>query len=397
VPITQADPGGTGPADSGARQLDPHHFLVVAAAVLLLGPLLALCFAVTTNDWKSALAVGVATTVAGSGFGALIGLIFGIPRALASGTPASGTEVAGYSSNTNLEQVSDWLTKLLLGAGLTQLGRIPSAVGDLGTFLAKGLGNGAASQSFVAVLVVFSSIAGFFFGYLFARLILPRAFLETDRLSREIVTTKKEIAAATAVTPANPTSLERPAEPSPKPTREAVQKIAAQMSTLERKTAVVAFTMEEYLRVAQGLLDAHLYDDAVNVLDLAAEQHSDPLPLVYAGAIRGKDQKNYADAARLYLKALSIRPDFAEAYYNLACNEIRQEHVPQARQFLEKALSLDHDGTMRTYAAKDPVWNSWRSEPSLRALIGVPPRSRRNANRPRKSNRARKTTRKGAR
>jgi hypothetical protein len=31
---------------------------------------------------------------------------------------------AGYRSNSNLEEISDWLTKILVGLGLIELGRI---------------------------------------------------------------------------------------------------------------------------------------------------------------------------------------------------------------------------------------------------------------------------------
>ncbi len=55
----------------------------------------------------------------------------------AAGTSASSSSpttasAAGYGANTNLEQVSDWLTKLLLGAGLTQLILVPSGLQRLG-------------------------------------------------------------------------------------------------------------------------------------------------------------------------------------------------------------------------------------------------------------------------
>ena len=62
--------------------------------------------------------------------GSLFGFIFGVPRAATE--PASKTDQAttltstygAYSrlkANTNMEQISDWLTKLLVGAGLVEL------------------------------------------------------------------------------------------------------------------------------------------------------------------------------------------------------------------------------------------------------------------------------------
>src|ERR1700677_651140 len=49
----------------------------------------------------------LACTAAGS----LIGIVFGVPRS------ANDSDAV----NTNMEQISDWLTKLLVGAGLVEL------------------------------------------------------------------------------------------------------------------------------------------------------------------------------------------------------------------------------------------------------------------------------------
>jgi hypothetical protein len=86
--------------------------------------------------------LAVALLVAGAAFlgGALLGFLFGIPRSLAvEATPAgttaepveAGQRAALYRSNTNLEQISDWLTKILVGVGLVELGGSLSRPGAL--------------------------------------------------------------------------------------------------------------------------------------------------------------------------------------------------------------------------------------------------------------------------
>src|SRR5262245_22255856 len=45
---------------------------------------------------------------------AIAGLVFGVPRARADFAPEASER---YEANSNLEQISDWLTKLLVGAG----------------------------------------------------------------------------------------------------------------------------------------------------------------------------------------------------------------------------------------------------------------------------------------
>src|SRR4051794_33887578 len=64
--------------------------------------------------------------------GGLLGLLFGVPRTIdPEGGERKGAARVSYGANTNLEQISDWLTKILVGLGLTQLGPIRAAAGDL--------------------------------------------------------------------------------------------------------------------------------------------------------------------------------------------------------------------------------------------------------------------------
>jgi len=68
----------------------------------------------------------------------LLGFLFGIPRVLQKDSQSEAAESksgivprsAGYQLiiNTNLDDVSDWLTKILLGVGLVELQKLPSLV-----------------------------------------------------------------------------------------------------------------------------------------------------------------------------------------------------------------------------------------------------------------------------
>jgi hypothetical protein len=79
---------------------------------------------------------GTLIALAFGSIGSLIGFLFGIPRTLQLEVPITPkTQDAGKSDgkddsfrqnvNTNLEQISDWLTKILVGVGLTQLDQAP--------------------------------------------------------------------------------------------------------------------------------------------------------------------------------------------------------------------------------------------------------------------------------
>lgn len=146
----------------------------------------------------SASVLAVALLVAGAAFlvGALLGFLFGIPRSLAleGATPVSGStegaeigqRPASYRSNTNLEQISDWLTKIIVGVGLVELGTLVAETEKLVNFLAPALGDEPSSPAFALALLVFYSISGFLITYLITRVYLGRVFARADELMRYV-------------------------------------------------------------------------------------------------------------------------------------------------------------------------------------------------------------------
>ena len=85
------------------------------------------------------LGTGMLTALAAFLSGCLAGFLFGIPRVVSSGQLRHDKGSAAYVPSTNLAEVSDWLTKLLLGAGLVQLTRLGTPIGHLIDTVAAGL------------------------------------------------------------------------------------------------------------------------------------------------------------------------------------------------------------------------------------------------------------------
>lgn len=149
--------------------------------------------------------------------GMLLGFLFGIPRSLPSGTvnaappdertngkgrttdeppPASTDAAAGNASNTlflgtptpmeinsNLVEVSDWLTKIIVGVGLIELKSLPGSARSMAAFIAPSLATDTpTAMAIVGGIMLFFSVHGFLIGYLLTRIYLSIMIKRADSL-----------------------------------------------------------------------------------------------------------------------------------------------------------------------------------------------------------------------
>jgi hypothetical protein len=161
--------------------------------------------------------------------GAVIGFLFAIPK---SGTgkqqPAAGstpqTSTSWYDDNTNLEEVSDWLTKIIIGLTLVQFNTILTFLHQSSRSIASAFSIGDTLNlklyPLAYGLIIFFIACGFAIGYLWTRinfaliLTVSRKRLTNistleaarDKLEKEVVNTqqvlkdvKKDVTAKAAV------------------------------------------------------------------------------------------------------------------------------------------------------------------------------------------------------
>jgi len=136
--------------------------------------------------------------------GALFGFLFGFPPTPSSSTPqtaaqtssaapqgqtvqaSSGTAASPSPSvfeNTNLREISDWLTKVIVGAGLVDLRRLPPQVTKLAWAMAYYTDPTANTPPFavaLAIMAYFSS-CGVLFGYVWTRFEYLSSLCPPDR------------------------------------------------------------------------------------------------------------------------------------------------------------------------------------------------------------------------
>jgi hypothetical protein len=155
--------------------------------------------------------------------GTLVGFLFAVPRVAfepATSLPAStaGQVRPTHTINGNLEEISDWLTKTLVGLGLVELKNVPTYIGRLATRVSWSLTATPAASGSVALAIAFGApTIGLFFGYIATRLFIQRdiadadtAVLETDRRLLDVQVRQSTIAVMMGSVGAGPGSTKTP-------------------------------------------------------------------------------------------------------------------------------------------------------------------------------------------
>ena len=340
--------------------------------------------------------------------GGTLGFLFGIPRTLQQEGPGIGTSsngnaptdgVAGarridYLANTNLEQISDWLTKILVGIGLTQIPQLRENMGALTKFAAVGLGSGVSSQLFAFALISYSTVIGFLFGYLWARLFLVGALRLADQAAiGALVSQVKRVTERTETTErkleelANQTSLDaealslayRQLNPSAElqaPTQDALDKALAAAS---RPIRVQIFNQASQLRseswrnqsTKAAMERTIAIFRALILSDTENKFHRNHAQLGYA--LKDSGTPDWLEAEKELSRAIEIRgPWWDEGWlfyeFNRAIcrimldpnfNRHSRSGNDERRAILEDLQAAANVEQLRKLAVRDPVIAKW--------------------------------------
>lgn len=192
MPQTVASPS------SGQSPIDRYKLLLRLQILAGIGCLLIFVYALHFWSFGEVLRIfGIGILVAGAALlsGFLLGFIFGIPRvgkenvsASAAAEPGSAHATAAQAdssnvtTNSNLVEISDWLTKILVGVGLVELNKIPGELWSLAQHLEPGLRPAfcgaqkscadliAGAQAAALAILLFYFALGFLLGYVWTRL-----------------------------------------------------------------------------------------------------------------------------------------------------------------------------------------------------------------------------------
>lgn len=131
------------------QQLRAKWSFIIPGALLILGFILLSIYSLAGDGWAEVFATISMVMLSSFSVGALIGFIFGIPRTLQE------DKTEGVKSNSNLEQLSDWLTKIIVGVGLVESKQLFELIGSLAEKLSQGFSNSPMGYTIIGSTLVF--------------------------------------------------------------------------------------------------------------------------------------------------------------------------------------------------------------------------------------------------
>lgn len=171
--------------------------LYLVASLGVINLIFAIHVGLASASFGSALAsAGIATAVtfAAATAGGLLGFLFGVPRLVPREAPGNGQPLNGdkrglIDSNSNLEQISDWLTKIIVGIGLVQLNRVPDALTTYAGYFTDGgmfaVGSAVGASHFFVSLSIVGLGLGFVAGYVETRTRITSVLLSQEGYNRQ--------------------------------------------------------------------------------------------------------------------------------------------------------------------------------------------------------------------
>lgn len=168
------------------RRLDLLIPAIISISAIALGAIVILSKSTINRPVALACALGFLSV------GVLMGFLFGIPKVFQGQGEGAAPEANGSKPleergtsyrmqvNTNLEQISDWLTKIIVGVGLVELKQIPDSLLRLAAYIQPGIGSGEEARVMALAIILYASLLGFFLGYLVTRTYIAGIFRRAD-------------------------------------------------------------------------------------------------------------------------------------------------------------------------------------------------------------------------
>lgn len=302
---------------------DPKKSLAVIVSCMGLGLAIVVFQALHVGAWGAFVAqAAIMLAISGAAImvGGLVGFLFGIPRRLQNDDNGKKSATEGgetepnervlYEGNTNLEQISDWLTKIIVGVTLVKLSDIVTELSKYGAGVATATGR-PADAAFAIGLMIFFFIGGFLTGYLWSRLFLGRALTEAE--SRIRLQKKLDKLQQQAQSDADAIAFARRQLSSGSSRSQTVDDIEQILTKTSSETLSHVFSLAENNRWRnwesnkEQMERSILIFEALIRLDKQGRYHRNLGQLAYC--LKDKTSPDWPEAERLFTRAIKSRGD----------------------------------------------------------------------------------------
>jgi hypothetical protein len=112
--------------------------------------------------------------------GTIAGFLFAVPKSLSTPGVRTPQSANRYKVNTNLEEVSDWLTKIILGLGLVNIDKVIQFINTVGNAAAKAIGPTQGAKLISISSMIYGFVAAFIIVHIWTRTALRRDFERSE-------------------------------------------------------------------------------------------------------------------------------------------------------------------------------------------------------------------------
>jgi hypothetical protein len=275
------------------------------------------------------------------------------PSANSGETAVTGTAATTgnnqFGANTNLEQISDWLTKTIVGVSLVELSKVPPLLNKLATYVASGMSDATPhSKAVVLVILVYFVSAGFLTSYLWTRMELTRAFNDSTLSKRVSDLEKQSEIDASAIASIDRWLNHHPAQQDEGKARSDMMNAIKSASSLAKARAFV--TADEYKRSAATTKIREASDFTLPIFQALVEADGEGIfhrnRGQYAFSLMTQSNPDWSKALAVLQEAIKIRdgskdPGWPEYEFARAICKIKLD--PQAKTKADVKSAIDAD------------------------------------------------------
>jgi tetratricopeptide (TPR) repeat protein len=297
-----------------------------------------------------------------SGF--FFGFLFGIPR-------RNTDKESNYNLSTNLGDISDWLTKIIIGLGLIEIKKIPDFLMSIGNYIQTSVGAEDSVKIFSVCSIVYFSIFGLYYGHNYTRLFLSGLLKEADDnlLQRQIKLSETgEVLNNQDLSPDNldQSSLDKVNEYNQllKSTKtendytfddwyykgisaydnKDYNKTIAYMNNALEKDSKAKNAPDAYLYMSLAYGALKLYSKSIEINNIVVNSYKDYSYLYLAyhnNGVNFTDLAQYENALKQFESATSLNPDYADSWVGKGYALMYLDRFDEALTSFDRAIKIN--------------------------------------------------------